>query len=475
MIKFNRAELRDKIYACWLGKNIGGTLGTPFEGKREVLDVKGFNSEPGNPLPNDDLDLQLIWLLAVKENGPNINERLLGEYWQEYISPFWNEYGIGKANMARGLIPPLSGEYENEWKHSNGAWIRTEVWACLNPGLVEETIRYGYMDACVDHGKGDGTYATIFVAAMESAAFVISDIRTLINIGLSKIPEDCRFHKFITAVLEAYDAGKTWREARDIVTDMALGYKDLGWFQAPTNVAYAVIGLLYGEGDFKKTLITAINCGDDTDCTGATVGSILGIINGTKIIPEDWQAYIGDGIVTVAINRGAAYGIPLSCTALTDTIMALHPAMLIGKSVAITDGETEIDKADTDKYCGKSFSDMLAAHSDYSFSMSGILADFWIDYDRTPDIAPGGEIGVKVTIYNKFRSQKHFELRFILPDGWTVSGKTNLQAKPVGNRPSVGEYIIKAGDKVSAKNRIILEITCEGHSDTTLIPMVFFG
>ena len=107
--------------------------------------------------------------------------------------------------------------------------------------------------------------------------------------------------------------------------------------------------------------------------------------------------------------------------------------------------------------------------------MSGILADFWIDYDRTPDIAPNGEIGVKVTIYNKFRSQKHFELRFILPDGWTVSGKTNLQAKPVGNRPSVGEYIIKAGDKVSAKNRIILEITCEGHSDTTLIPMVFFG
>ena len=60
---------------------------------------------------------------------------------------------------------------------------------------------------------------------MESAAFVISDIRTLINIGLSKIPEDCRFHKFITAVLEAYDAGKTWREARDIVTDMALGYR----------------------------------------------------------------------------------------------------------------------------------------------------------------------------------------------------------------------------------------------------------
>ena len=49
MTKFNKAELRDKIYACWLGKNIGGTLGTPFEGKREVLDVTGFNSEPAGP------------------------------------------------------------------------------------------------------------------------------------------------------------------------------------------------------------------------------------------------------------------------------------------------------------------------------------------------------------------------------------------------------------------------------------------
>ena len=130
MTKFNKAELRDKIYACWLGKNIGGTLGTPFEGKREVLDVTGFNSEPGNPLPNDDLDLQLIWLLAVMERGRDINERVLGEYWLEYISPYWNEYGVGKSNMTRGLIPPFSGEYENEWKHSNGARkpFATAIW-----------------------------------------------------------------------------------------------------------------------------------------------------------------------------------------------------------------------------------------------------------------------------------------------------------------------------------------------------------
>lgn len=52
---------------------------------------------------------------------------VLGEYWLNYVTPHWNEYGIGKVNMQSGLMPPLCGYFRNEWKHSNGAWIRTEV------------------------------------------------------------------------------------------------------------------------------------------------------------------------------------------------------------------------------------------------------------------------------------------------------------------------------------------------------------
>ena len=86
--------------------------------------------------------------------------------------------------MRDGFLPPLAGEMNNEeWKHSNGAWIRTEVWACLYPAVVEKAIRYAYEDACVDHGFGEGTYAAIFVAAMESAAFAIHDARSLLEIG----------------------------------------------------------------------------------------------------------------------------------------------------------------------------------------------------------------------------------------------------------------------------------------------------
>ncbi len=190
----NRDELRDKIYGCWLGKTIGGTLGMPYEGGTDMHDVKGYKNISGEPAANDDLDLQLVWLKAVMENGIRaINSRLLGEYWLNYIPPYWNEYGTGKGDMRAGLVPPLSGEYRNErWKHSNGAWIRSEIWACLFPGRPDVAIKYAFEDACVDHGTGEGAYAALFTAAIQSAAFVVSDRDELIRIGLSKLPPDCR-------------------------------------------------------------------------------------------------------------------------------------------------------------------------------------------------------------------------------------------------------------------------------------------
>ena len=160
-MKINRKEFYDKVHACWMGKNIGGTMGTPFEGKQEMQNITGFNSPKGEPLGNDDLDLQLVWLCATEERGiRNMTSEVLGEYWLEYVPAPWNEYGAGKANMSMGIKPPFSGEFQNaKWKHSNGAWIRTEIWACLFPGFPELAIKYAYNDACVDHGVNEGNHA----------------------------------------------------------------------------------------------------------------------------------------------------------------------------------------------------------------------------------------------------------------------------------------------------------------------------
>ena len=149
MLKFNKDALRDKIYACWMGKNIGGTIGAPYEGEQKMHDIQGFVTKPGEVLPNDDLDLQLVWLKAMEERGPDgVNAQVLGEYWLSYILVNPNEYGVSKSNLRTGMPAPMSGEYNNEfWKHSNGGWIRTEIWACLYPGNVENAIEYAFADA----------------------------------------------------------------------------------------------------------------------------------------------------------------------------------------------------------------------------------------------------------------------------------------------------------------------------------------
>jgi len=170
MMKLNRKMYLDRVSACWIGKNIGGTMGAPYEGDPNMQDISGFATPPGEPMPNDDLDLQIIWLTAVEDRGIySITPRVLGEYWLNYVVPYCNEYGNAKANMKLGLLPPYSGEYLNEqWKNSNGAWIRTEIWACLFPGFPQYAVKYAYMDACVDHGLGEGTYAAMFTAALEN-------------------------------------------------------------------------------------------------------------------------------------------------------------------------------------------------------------------------------------------------------------------------------------------------------------------
>lgn len=488
-MKFNREKLWDKIYACWLGKNLGGTIGTPYEAKREIQNATGFVTPPGEPLINDDLDLQLVWLRAVEELGVRaINERVLGEYWLTYITPHWNEYGVGKSNMKAGIVPPMSGEVNNEeWRNSNGAWIRTEIWASLFPGQPERAIRYAYYDACVDHGFGEGTFAAIFVEAMESAAFVISDLRELIRIGLSKIPENCRVARSVRLAVEEYDKGTEWKDTRNKIVEDS---KDLGWFQAPANVAFTILGLLYGEGDFKRSMLTAVNCGDDTDCTGATCGALLGIMYGTEIIPKDWREYLGDRIVSGCLLHGHAV-FPKSCTELTDKVIELLPVTsqrtpLLDEyreyrdtPVEVYDGDNDFDGVSAETFAGSSFADALALRGRYYFEAENLFAKAEIELERAPYIKPGETIKGRIRIKEKlFPEKRHYSLRFLTEDGFTVKGNLNLHTCSVKTEYSngaVGEFVITALETVKAENRIVLEIVPTGRFTPIYATLILFG
>ena len=498
-MKLDFNKYYDKVYACWIGKNIGGTMGTPYEGGRHLNDIKGFVTEANVVLPNDDLDLQLIWLYAMEQNGPEaINSAMLGEHWISFISPHWNEYGIGKANMKRGIRPPMSGDYVNDWNNSNGAWIRTEIWACTAPGMPYVAAKNAVADASVDHGAGEGTYAAAFVCAMQSAAFVISDLRKCIEIGLSAIPERSRMAKSIRLVLKLYDEKKTWVEARNTILEANSDIGD-GWFEAPSNVSYAVIGLLWGEGDFKKSMITAINCGDDTDCTGATVGATLGILNGTSTIPEDWRAHIGDSIITVSVNKGNnGKFVPKTCKELTDRVVALAPVVFyhnntklifvnpfaVKNQATIAFGEEDIPE-DVYDILLKYTKDQIGRLTDSLVPNSLYFENFMIEaqlvLDKAPEAIPGENIGIHLTLNNKVTFEdepRNVNLRWILPEGFTVSGKKTAMLRgfnPHSHGEAEVDFVLTVPEKVESTNRIILEISNVGGFTPLYASFVLLG
>jgi len=484
MIKLDQKSLFDKVFGCWTGKSIGGTFGAPYESKREFPELTGFDSPPGQPLPNDDLDLQLVWLKALEDYGPpGVNERVLGEYWVSYIPPQWAEYGIAKSNMKAGLLPPLSGDYENNWKDSNGAWIRSEIWACCAPGFPEIAAKYAWYDACVDHGTGEGVYAELFTASLESAAFVESNRERLIKIGLSYIPADCRVARSVGVVMDCYKKGLGWREARQMVLEDSA---DLGWFQAPANVAFVVIGWLYGEGDFKKSLLIAVNCGDDTDCTAATLGSILGIIQGADALPEDWKKHVGDSIVTISIDRGSCRNIPDTLTELTNRILCMVPKMLEAHHVSV--GVYDVDPG-----VSESTSDVLHASSKHGEFLSNLRSALRFDFIHTRveiqyatgvNIQAGQEATLHIKLYNLLPDPRHVEITYYLPDGFELlQGRKHVslrhKAGPEENKCTDNEYtfsvILRAGALIHASNRGVIQMVSTGRPTVMLIPILFLG
>ena len=282
-------------------------------------------------------------------------------------------------------------------------------------------------------------------------------------------------YKYITTVVECYDKKMTWLETRNLITQMSQDDKELGWFQSPANVGYVIIGLLYGEGDFKESMLIACNCGDDTDCSCSTVGSILGIIHGMSIIPKDWQQYIGDDIITISINMGAGpkYDnlFPYTCTDLTERIMDLHHITLEYSDVKVCGENTDFGDFDAKSFMGNDFAMKLANRSEYYVTFNSILTDGIAELSGEPEIVPGGSIDVKITLNLHWHSQKVHNVRWLLPEGWTYTGPKSLSVMS-WELPGVGEYTITAGDKVDSVNRIVAEITCDGHYETVYVPIV---
>ncbi len=309
---------RKKVMGCWLGKAVGGTLGMPYEGMDGPFDLDFYDPVPTGMVPNDDLDLQVVWacLLDQQEN-PEVNLTLFSEAWKNNIGFPWDEYGACIRNLREGIAPPLSGPYDNWFINGMGAAIRSEIWACLAPGNPALAAAYAYEDACLDHAE-QGLWAEVWLAAMEAAAFVETDIRTIVKIGFEHIPADAEIRSAIEDTYQWWEDSNDWKTVRLQILEK---YGHENFTNVTENMAFTLLALLDGDGDFSRTICTANNCGKDTDCTAATVGALLGILNPDGI-DEKWLAPIGRDLVLSREIVGIEP--PDSLDAFTDLVLDLR-------------------------------------------------------------------------------------------------------------------------------------------------------
>jgi ADP-ribosylglycohydrolase len=409
-IELGRESFRDKVLGCWLGKSIGGTLGAPHEGKRYALALEFYDPLPKEAAPNDDLDLQLVWLACLEDRGIDPSVAELAEYWAKYAAPYpWNEYGFFMRNYTRGLRPPVAGAFENYFVDEMGSPIRSEIWAVLHPADPEAAARMAWKDSALDHTSGEGTYGEMFWAAAESAAFVESDPVTLIRIGLEMIPLGSHIARSIREALYCFEHGIALGDARERI---ASRFGHMQPCNAVPNHGFTVLGWLYGR-DFGDKLLKAVNCGYDTDCTGATLGSMLGILGGASAIPERWIAPVGRGIVLHPFTRLPTA--PRTIDELADRSIALAEKAALASGRRGFSHTTRLPEG----LLGRLFRNAEARAVLASDTAAGTELvggrEIRFHYNGEPVLRPGIARTVAVSIDGAFDERVALEA----PDGWT--------------------------------------------------------
>ena len=160
----------DRVHGGWLGKCAAGTIGAPCEGRKEAFEFAFDPRSIERMLPNDDLDLQVLWLDVLERKGLALTTADLAEAFFSKCPYSPGEYGVFKRNYARGIMPPYSGTYNNRYyRNGMGCPIRSEIWACICPGDPGLAASYAERDGIMDHGR-DSVDAEKFLAAMEAEA-----------------------------------------------------------------------------------------------------------------------------------------------------------------------------------------------------------------------------------------------------------------------------------------------------------------
>ena len=403
----------DKVYGGWVGKSVGGAIGAQVEGQKRLHSFTEETAFPERWPPNDDLDLQVLWLHALFERGLDLSSRDLAEEWFEHCWYYFNEYGRFLKNFARGVDPPTSGWFDNEYfRESMGSPIRSEIWAFISPGNPDLAASYAERDAVLDHWR-DSVWAEQFYAAMEAAAFFESYLDQLVEIGLRYVPEGSKLRAVIELVRECRRRGYSWERARGEVLRF-FGSADATSVQQ--NVAFTLIALLWGELDFARTALIALNCGYDTDCTAATALALLGVLLGESRVPGKWKDPLNDRFEMGFHLPRESYRIGDLATETCAVGVAASRAL--NGRVRILNVPTRVEE--------------MARKVRPARPKPEVEVE--VDYLGEPAIAGGGEKQLEVGVRNNGSEPVSGTLRVEVPEGWKVSQPSSFTVPPRGSR-----------------------------------------
>ena len=332
-------RLEDKIGGAWLGRICGCMLGKTVEGMR-TNELVPFLKESGNypmhryiyrsdlregvaekyrfPLKghpyadeidgmpvDDDTNYVVLAQKIVEKYGREFTALDVARAWLRYQpkDAYCTAERVAFCNFVKGYEPPQSAVYQNPYREWIGAQIRGDYFGYINPGAPEAAAEMAFRDASISHVK-NGIYGEMWVAAMLAVAAVTDSIEEIVRGGLAQIPHTSRLHEAITGILEGYRSDVSEADCFARIHKRFDEHSGHDWCHTISNAMVVAAALLYGKGDFGRSICMAVETGVDTDCNGATVGSSLGLVKGAAGIPAYWKEPFKDTLHTSVFGIG---------------------------------------------------------------------------------------------------------------------------------------------------------------------------
>jgi ADP-ribosylglycohydrolase len=320
--------LRDRLTGAWLGRCIGCMIGKPVEGKNrweielilreaDAYPLDGYfpalesmpekvsykpASDPtlapniDHSVRDDDTDYTVLGLMLIEDYGVRLTSANVVDAWLTRL-PYMRTYTAERAamrNFVNEVLPPESARWVNPYREWIGAQIRADGLAYCAPGRPQLAATWCYRDAAISHTK-NGIYGEMFFGAMIAAALGAEHLDACIWRALAEIPENCRLAEAVRECIGWCEQDDSWEDTWERITEKYGHYHAV---HTINNALLCIMGLLHGEGDLRRSVAIAVMGGLDTDCNGATVGSVMGAMLGSEGVPADLSDPLNDTLET---------------------------------------------------------------------------------------------------------------------------------------------------------------------------------